>query len=181
MRATQWMVVVLSGLAACAIAQEPGPGPGEDMGPRRKMGGMPPMDQEGMMLRVLAPDSKLAKEIGMTEEQSAALKKLFAASQDETKASREKMEKLAAQQAELLSQDAPDEAAVMAAVDALGAVRLQLAKQRMHQLLAAQKILTPEQRTKLRELMKSRMEKMREGRKEGRGPRRQKDAPAKTE
>jgi len=69
----------------------------------------------------------------------------------------------------------------MAAVDALGAVRLQLAKQRMHQLLAAQKILTSEQRTKLRELMKSRMEKMREGRKEARGARRQKDAPAKTE
>jgi Spy/CpxP family protein refolding chaperone len=134
------------------------------------MGPMP-ADPEGMIMRALQPDSKLAKEIGMTDEQSVALRKLFTESQAEMKESREKMEKLALQQADLLSQDAPDEAAVIKVVEQLGELRLQFAKHRIHQLLAAQKILTPEQRTKLREQMKSRMEQLRENRKEGRGMR----------
>lgn len=168
MKAAKWMVVVLSGLTVCAMAQEQGPKAGPADGARRRMG-PPPMDQEGMIMRALAPDSKLAKEIGMTEEQSAALKKLFSSSLAETKATREKMEKLAMEQAELLGQDSPDEAAVMNVVDQLGALRNQMARHRISQLLAAQKILTPEQRAKLREQMKARREQFLESGKEGRG------------
>jgi Spy/CpxP family protein refolding chaperone len=175
MKAKTLMAVVLAGLTAGAMAQEQQAPPREGAqggAPRRMMGaGGMPMDAEGMLMRALSPDSKLAKDIGMTEEQSAALKKLFADAQTETKDSRDKMEKLALEQADLLSQDSPDEAAVMKVVDQLGELRLQVAKQRIHQLLAAQKILTAEQRTQLREQMKTRLEQFREGRREGRGPR----------
>jgi Spy/CpxP family protein refolding chaperone len=167
MKAAKWAVVVLSGLTVCAMAQEKGPKEGREGGERRKMG--PPMEQEGLFMRALAPDSKWAKEIGMTEEQSAALKKLFSASQTETEATREKMQKLGMEQAELLSKDAPDEAAVLKVVDQLGALRNEMARHRIRQMLAAQKILTPEQRAKLREQMKVRRDQFRDNRKEEHG------------
>ena len=78
MKASKWMTVVLTGLAACAIAQDAPPSERGMDGPRRRMAGPMSMDPEGMIMRALAPDSKLAQEIGMTEEQSASLKKLFA-------------------------------------------------------------------------------------------------------
>ncbi len=168
MKAVKWMVVILSGLTVCALAQEKGPKEGRDDEGRRKMA-RPPMDQEGMLMRALAPDSKWAKELGITEEQRAALKKLFSASKAETDANFENIQKLGMEQAALLSQDAPDEAAVMKVVDQLGALRNQMARHRISQLLAAQKILTPEQRATLRAQMKDRMEKLRENRKEERG------------
>ena len=63
MKAMKWIVVILSGLTACAIAQEAGPGDRGPEGARRRMGTMP-MDPEGMIMRALSTDSKLAKEIG---------------------------------------------------------------------------------------------------------------------
>jgi Spy/CpxP family protein refolding chaperone len=129
------------------------------------------MEHDGMLMRFLTPDSKAAKDLGLTEAQSADLRKLIGSTQAGTKESRAQLEKLALKQAELLSQDVPDEAAVMKIVEKLGDLRTQIAKRQMQQLLAAQKILTPEQRTKLREQMKSKAEQLRESKKDGRTPR----------
>lgn len=168
MKAAKWMVVILSGLTVCALAQEKGPKEGRADEGRRKMQ-RPPMNQEGLIMRALAPDSKWAKELGITDEQRAAMKNLLSASKEETGANSEKIQKLALEQAELLSQDAPDEAAVMKVVDQLGVLRNEMARHRIRLMLAAQKILTPEQRAKLREQMKARMEMGRELRKEEHG------------
>jgi len=164
MKMVNWMVVGLTCLAAGAMAQAPAPG-GEASkdAPRRMMGPMGG-DAEGMILRALQPDSPIAKEIGLTEQQTQELKKLVPGMQTDMQESRDKMEALAMKQAELMSQDSPDEAAVMKVVEELGQMRTDIAKKRMKQVLAAQKILTPEQRTKLRENMKSKMEQFRANR-----------------
>ena len=181
MKMVNGMIMGLTLLAAGAMAQPPvGGGEGTKETPRRMMGPMGG-DSEGMILRALSPDSPLAKEIGLTEQQSQDLKKLVPAMQAEMQASRDKMEALAIKQAELMSQDSPDEASVMKVVEELGQVRTDIAKKRMQQVLAAQKILTPEQRTKLRESMKSRMEQFRANRAGGaRRPHPDAKAPAAT-
>jgi Spy/CpxP family protein refolding chaperone len=122
------------------------------------------MDTEAMLMQALSPDSKIAQEIGLTEAQSQELKKLVPGAQKDMQEYREKMEKLAEEQANLLSQDTPDEVAVMKVVEQLGQMRTEIAKKRIQQVLAAQKILTPEQRAQLREKLKARMEQFREGR-----------------
>lgn len=173
MRAREWLLVTLTCVAAGAIAQGPPPDAagGAPREPGRRMGSFGSPSMDGMLMRLLAPDSKTAKDIGLTEEQAVELRKLLTSSQTEMKDSRTEMEQLAMKQAELLSQDSPDEAAVMKVVEELGELRTQIAKQQIKQLLAAQKILTPEQRTKLRDQAKARIEQFRESRKEGRGPR----------
>lgn len=165
MKMMKWMAVGLTCLAAGAMAQAPAAGGGAEApkdAPRR-MGPMG-MDAEGLIMRALQPDSPIAKEIGLTEQQAQELKKLVPAMQKDMQDSRDKMEALAMKQADLMSQDSPDEAAVMKVVEELGQMRTDIAKKRMQQVLAAQKILTPEQRTKLRENMKARMEQFRSNR-----------------
>lgn len=178
MRHTRWLILTVACVAMGALAQSPGPEPaaGTPKEPSRRIGGGS-MERDGMLLKMLMPESKLAKEIGLTEAQGAQLKKLLSSTQAEGRETRADMERLAMKQAELLSQDPPDEDAVMKVVEQMGDLRTRIAKQQMQQLLAALKVLTPEQRTKLREQMKSRSEPLRDGRKdseprkEGRGPR----------
>jgi Spy/CpxP family protein refolding chaperone len=154
-----------------ALAQGTGPAPAPEgpKAPPARMG-FSSMDGEGMLLRYLANDPKIAQDIGLTEDQTTQIKKLIADSQTETQGNRAAMGELIKKQAELLTQDNPDEAAAMKAVDELSDLRAQLARQQMKQFLAAQKILTTEQRTQLRELVKTRMEQFRGPRRDGRSP-----------
>ncbi len=125
---------------------------------RRMMGA----DSEGMMVRMLMSDQRMIKELGLTDEQVKAIKDAMAASEEELKAFNEKIEKSVLQQAELMKADTLDEAALMKAVEATGELRTQIAKLRMKQVLAGYKVLLPAQRTKLSELVKQRIEQMRE-------------------
>lgn len=125
----------------------PPPGEGGDMG-------------EAFIARALAPDSPMAKQLNLTAEQIEALKAAFKGSGKEMNDLRTQMRDAAIKQAELMSQEPPDEAAVIKGVETIGQIRLTMAKIRTHQVLAALKVLTPEQRASLRDMMKERREKM---------------------
>lgn len=56
----------------------------------------------------------------------------------------------------LLEQETPDEAAVMVQADIVGAQRTAMEKQRLRTILQIRALLTPEQRTKLLETLRSR-------------------------
>ena len=111
----------------------------------------------------MSPVMSMAKELGLTKEQQDQIKAILSSNNDETKTLRTKMEASAKAQADLMSQDSPDEAAVLKGVDDIAKLRTDISKIRMHQVLGVQKILTPEQRTKVREIMKERLEKRGQG------------------
>ena len=101
----------------------------------------------------LALNENAAKKLGITAEQTAQLKAL----PDERaamKALQEKVRKSADRQAELLKAEKIDEAAVMAAFDEVWAARKDVAKLQTKRIIAIRGILTDEQITKARDVMK---------------------------
>lgn len=117
---------------------------------------------QGMIMRALAPDSPIAKEIGLTEDQRKALKGVMDSAVDEMKGLQAKMREAGKKQVEMMGQNAPDEEAILKGVEEIGALRTQIAKVTTRQILAAQKVLTPQQREQLRGMIKSRIAEMRE-------------------
>ena len=160
-----WLTVGILGVAGYALAQAPAPA---DAGkaPGRGPGGQPPLergprmavDPEGMFMRWLAQDPKAAQNLGLTPEQIKDIKAALSSSSGDMTELTGKMQKAAEQQIGLMSQDAPDEAAVMKLVDEIGRLRSDIAKLQMKQMLAVLKTLTPEQRAKLREMTKNRID-----------------------
>ena len=65
---------------------------------------------------------------------------------------------------ELLSADSPDESAIMAKADEIGAVKTSLKKHHLRTMLQIRSQLTPEQREKLVELHEERRERWKEKR-----------------
>jgi Spy/CpxP family protein refolding chaperone len=63
----------------------------------------------------------------------------------------------------LLEQDTPDEAAVMAQAETIGTLRTEMDKQRLQTMLQVRTLLTAEQRTKLLEALRSRLRPERPG------------------
>lgn len=176
MKQAGWMGVVamVAGLAGVvAMAQEAparpraegewrGPGGGADGG-------------EGMIVRWLE-NSKLAKEAGITDEQIAALKTKLDVLRKEQIDLRAELEKMGLEQARLVSAKSLDEAAVMASVDKTSDVHSKMARNRMKQLLIVKETLTPEQTEKIKEMIRTRIGRAREGAGHGdreRGPRRE--------
>jgi Spy/CpxP family protein refolding chaperone len=121
------------------------------------------MEPEAAIMRLLGD-----KELGLTKEQREKLRTLMAGSTNAMRSLHARMKAAAKAQADLLLTEAPDEAAVLKGVEELGAVRLEMARLRMKQMLEARKILTPEQRTRLRDLLKERLEEARQRLEEGR-------------
>lgn len=115
-----------------------------------------------MLARALAPNSFMAKELNLTPEQEASLKTIFKDQNTEMMALREKMKEASVKQAELMAQDMPDEAAVMKGIETIGAIRVATAKLLTGKMLAAVRVLTPEQRAKMQALLKERREKTRQ-------------------
>ena len=70
---------------------------------------------------------------------------------------------------ELMDADAPDEGAVMAKLETVGQLQIQVRKLRVGTMLKVRALLTPNQRKQLRKIMARRMAK--KGRKGRRGPR----------
>jgi len=126
------------------------------------------VDPEGMFIRSLAQDPKAAQNLGLTPQQIKDIRAALSSPSGDMTELTGKMQKAAEQQIGLMSQDAPDEAAVMKLVDEIGKVRSDIAKLRMKQMLAVLKTLTPEQRAKLREETKKTVEEAKERWKEGR-------------
>lgn len=115
-------------------------------------------DNEGMILRMLAGDPRTAQELGLSEAQVKEIKESMASSDKEMTELNGKLEQAAMRQGELWKADTLDEEAILKAVGDTDEIRSQVAKMRAKQALAALKVLTPEQRTKLRATIKQRME-----------------------
>jgi Spy/CpxP family protein refolding chaperone len=105
-----------------------------------------------------------AEELGLSDETVEAIDKIV----DESRARSEKLhEQLRGEHEalhDLLAQDVPDEAAVMAQAEAIDALKLQENKNRLRALIAIRSQLTPEQR---QELIRIREERMPRERKRG--------------
>ena len=179
MKRLHWLALTLIGTAALAMAEPPPPAPGvtPEKGPagpvanpeimRERMRRMAGGEGEGMALRMLLGDSRAAKELGLSEAQITQIRESVSGSAEELKDLNARIEKAALRQAELMKADKLDEEAVMKAVQETGDLRTQIAKIRIKQLIAAHKVLTPEQLAKVRAMMANRVQQVRQRLQEG--------------
>jgi len=110
-----------------------GPMPGPPPGP-------PPIE------RIL---ERYADRLQLSDEARAEIDRLARSSHAEIDALRRQLRALHDEMRDLLSQDAPDEARVMAQVDAISAAEAELQKLRLRAMLRIRGLLTPEQRAEL--------------------------------
>jgi Spy/CpxP family protein refolding chaperone len=109
-----------------------------------------------------------ADELGLDEETREAIQGIVDASRKDAKDFREELRGLHDAMRTLLSQDEPDEAAVMKQAESIGKVETEMHKHRLSTLLAVRALLTPEQRAEL-----TRIREETRGERRGRGgPRR---------
>ena len=115
----------------------------------------------GMMIEQMLDNPRVAKELGLTEEQTALLKaKTFEMKKQQLEL-RHQAEILALDQAQLMSEATPDEAKILALVDKAGLVRTEESKLRISHMLLIKKTLTPEQHEAVKKMMHRRAEQMR--------------------
>ena len=119
-------------------------------GPRARK---PWMESINPVVRV-ALNPKAAEKLGITEEQAAKLKALEDG-KGELNELQEKVRKGMERQAELMKAEKIDEAAVMASLDEVWAVRKEIAKKQTARLISVKSILSDEQIRKAREVLKS--------------------------
>ncbi|MGN0833995.1 MAG: Spy/CpxP family protein refolding chaperone [Kiritimatiellia bacterium] len=143
------MTVAAAALALAAFAEEPAEKATREMRarPPRAMMGAPSADP--VMRAALNP--KLAEKLGLSEAQAAKLKALRE-DQGRMRSLHEQIRKGMERQTELLKAEKIDEAAVMAAIDAVFEARKAIAKEQTGRLIAAKAILTPEQIKQAQEL-----------------------------
>lgn len=115
------------------------------------------MREGGDMMMLMRP--AVVKELQLTAEQQAQIAAVVGSASNEMTALREQMQTLAKKQAGLMGAEPVDEPAILQLADEIGKVRSDTAKVQIKQMLAARKILTKEQRLKMREMMKKFMEK----------------------
>ena len=152
MNMKQWMILAAS-VTLCAMSclarDDKGAEPGA-MG-RPRPGATETSDVDPQWL---GGNKSAIKEIGLSDEQSEAVKKLRIDMRRELIDVEADKERAALAQAELLSKEKPDEAAVMQAVDNVFAMQSKIGRIRMKYLLKMREILTPEQREKARGIMR---------------------------
>ena len=174
MRTMRTMLIAMMAVTAVAMAEPPAQTPEATTPPApntppRAMPDRPrepmrrPMmgDADMALMRMLTPDSAAVKELGLTEDQMVQIKAAMAPPSDMREIGA-KMEQLSQRQVDLLNAETLDEEAILKVVREAGDLRTQTAEKRIKQMIAAYKLLTPEQRTKLRDLAKQRMDQARE-------------------
>jgi Spy/CpxP family protein refolding chaperone len=100
-------------------------------------------------------------ELGITDQQSAAIEQIWQATFPRLKELRERLDQLEETMSQMI-RDAADEAAVMAHVDEVESTRTEANKARVLMLYRMNRVLTPEQRIKLK-AMHDRRESSRRG------------------
>lgn len=103
------------------------------------------------------PQARLEKDLAklnLSAEQDQKIRALLAQARTERESRRGEMRAEFERLRALLDADTPDEAAVMAQVDKVGALKNQQHKAMLHTLLAIRAELTPEQRTQLKSMMR---------------------------
>lgn len=141
----------------------------------------PMQDREGPpdMEMCCGPDGerhmeRMTKELNLTREQQAKAKAMHEKHQPAMKAQREKMKPLHDELRKLLEADKVDLAAVRNKLQAISAVHVEMRMLHIQGRLEFESILTPEQKTKLREMHKQRMDRMKD---DNRGRRDEKSGP----
>lgn len=153
MKRMGWIAGCLVGMALGAMADEQAPPPKAAMLHGRAGG----LEKGGDLMMLMRP--AVIKQLDLSAEQQAQIAAVSAASSNEISALRTKMLALAGQQAKLMGAESVDEAAVLKLAGEIGDVRKSMSIVQIKQMLAAHKIMTPEQRQKLRGMMKKMMDR----------------------
>jgi Spy/CpxP family protein refolding chaperone len=174
-RYTPWTVaLVITLIAGTALAQggwtgqetghRQGPGrPGGQGGPRRQGGPGGGGMHHGGIGRLLR-NPRVAEELGLTEEQTAALKEGGLDFQRQRIDINASLQKAELELRELMEGNSTDEAALMSAIEKVGDIRTELHKLSAKQMLLVKSTLTDEQREQIRELTRRRMAGRQQGR-----------------
>lgn len=101
----------------------------------------------------------VVKQLALSNEQQLQIAAVVGSASNEMSALRAKVQSLARKQAELMGAEPIDEAAILKLSDEIDATRSGMSRTQVKQLLAARKILTADQRLKMREMMKRFLEK----------------------
>ena len=143
--------------------ERPAPAREMEMGERMLVEKM----EEGALLERILSNPKIVEEIGLTEDQMTRIRTAVQDQQQQQTKLRTDMEQAALEQAKILTAANMDEEALLKAVEKTGALRTEMAKFRVRQLILIKKILTPEQLEKSRQMRQKFMERMKERRAEG--------------
>ena len=158
----------VSGVTTWAQHFDRGPREARDRNPNRDAG----MRMRQALLGRIVEDHKLAKEIGLSEEQVTALRDGFYELKKQKISKRAELELAATEQARILTQDEIDESALMAAIEETGRIRTEFAKLQMKTVLLLRQTLDEEQRQRLAKMVRRRMNNRIDRRSGGSGPKR---------
>jgi Spy/CpxP family protein refolding chaperone len=129
-------------LAGQGFAQPPLGGPPPGGGPD-SFGGPPPGRGPDRFIE------EYAEELGLGDETLEAIDQIVDESREKARALRAELRDMHREMRELLSQDTPDESAVMQQADAIGKAETELHKHRLAALIGIRALLTEEQRQEL--------------------------------
>jgi Spy/CpxP family protein refolding chaperone len=101
-------------------------------------------------------DAKSRTELGITDQQSAAVEQIWQKSVPALREAREKLDKLEAELTELTGSKAADEAQVTALIEKVENTRAEANKRRTLMIYRMHKFLTPEQREKVKAMFERR-------------------------
>jgi Spy/CpxP family protein refolding chaperone len=99
--------------------------------------------------------AEYAERLGLDQETLAAIRTIVESSRAQGEPLRTELRQAQAQMRTLLSQEVPNEAAVMQQADAIGALDLAIRKQRLQVMLRIRALLTPAQRQELMRLQET--------------------------
>lgn len=161
------LVIALTGLSMNAWA-EPGEGRGGGPEGKRAMGPGGPGDGPGggaamgaRILERLLDNPEKMKEFGITETQAATLQKSFYELEKKMVTLQGEAELAQIELRRLMDADAPDKAAVLAAVEKAGAARTAIQKAQVEQRLNVREVLGDETMKKIKHLVGDRMRQAR--------------------
>jgi Spy/CpxP family protein refolding chaperone len=110
--------------------------------------------------------SEMAEEIGLDQAQVDEIDSILSQSRQEGKAIREQLREARGEMKSLMEADAPDERAVMAHIEEVGELKVELKKLKVGAMLDVRGIMTPEQFAEFKEIRKQK----RSDRQQGDGP-----------
>ena len=142
-----------------------GPGRGDMQGGGKMKGGG---QTDAMLVARIVSNPTIAKKFGLSEEQITTLSEAMQQMRKEQIPLNAQMELAALEQAKLMTAKPIDEEAVMAAVEATGKIRTEIAKLQVKQLLLVNRTLTQEQIETIKERIREKM-RGRGGNMRGRG------------
>ncbi len=109
------------------------------------------------------PIERLVETLGLDDATLTKVYKIIDDARASKRALRQKLHEAHQHMRTLLEQETPDEAAVMAQASTIGTLRTDMDKHRLQTMLQVRALLTPAQRTKLLEAMRSRFRHGRPG------------------